>query len=259
MLSSFVVPDFKPLAWDADCHDRILIFDSGVGGLSVYKHIKSQLPEAGVLYVADTAAFPYGEWDADALTRHIVQLICNITSSWHPSAVVIACNTASTLVLPPLRAALHVPVIGTVPAIKPAAEYSHSKMFSVLATPGTVQRDYTRDLIAKFAPDHQVKLVGAAGLAALAEAKLAKQQVNLGLLATEIRPCFVESGDQRTDCVVLGCTHYPFLLREISRVAPWPVEWIDPSPAIAKRVACMVRDIRLAERCKDLFFSTAPS
>lgn len=254
MLSALTLPDFESLHMNADHAGRILVFDSGVGGLSVYEHIKRHLPDAGVLYVADRAGFPYGDWQADALTAHIVGLVRGVCEVWQPSAVVIACNTASTLVLPPLREVLSIPVVGTVPAIKPAAERSQSRLFSVLATPGTVTRDYTRDLIAAYAPEHHVTLVGATGLAALAEDKLAGRNVDFDRLANEIAPCFVELEGKRTDCVVLGCTHYPFLKDEMKQVAPWEVEWIDPSSAIAKRVTDVVAPERLVRVHSDLFF-----
>ena len=143
------------------------------------------------------------------------------------------------------------------PAVKPAAERSQSGLFSVLATPGTVTRDYTRDLIADYAPKHRVTLVGATGLAALAEDKLAGRAVDFDRLATEIAPCFVELDGKRTDCVVLGCTHYPFLKDEMKQVAPWAVEWIDPSSAIARRVADVVALERVVCVPSDLFFETS--
>jgi glutamate racemase len=153
-----------------------------------------------------------------------------------PDLVVIACNTASTLVLPPLRQRFSIPFVGTVPAVKPAAELSRSRRIAVLATPGTVARDYTRDLVASYAKGCAVTLVGSWRLAALAEAELTGAPGADADIGAEIAPCFVAGEGGRTDVVVLACTHYPLLLPRFERLAPWPVTWIDPAPAIARRV-----------------------
>lgn len=215
---------------------RLLVFDSGIGGLSVLREIRRQLPSAEIVYVADDAAFPYGDWDGAPLSDHIVALMGRLIERFAPDAVVIACNTASTLVLPPLRALHAIPFIGTVPAIKPAAERSSSHVVGVLATPGTMKRDYTRELIRSFARDCHVRLVGSSELAPLAEAVLRGDDVDNAAIRAEIEPAFIEVDDKRTDTIVLACTHYPFLIDRLVAVAPWPVTWIDPAEAIARRV-----------------------
>ncbi|MAB00357.1 MAG: glutamate racemase [Stappia sp.] len=215
----------------------VLVFDSGVGGVSVARAIRAALPGLPILYYADLAAFPYGDWDPAALTHHCVGLVRELVATHCPRALVIACNTASTLILPPLRAVLDIPVVGTVPAIKPAAQLTRSGVVAVLATPGTVRREYTFDLIERFASEVAVTLVGSRGLARLAEERLRGGVVSREALLAEIRPCFVEKAGRRTDVVVLACTHYPLLLPELREVAPWPVTWIDPAPAIARRLA----------------------
>ena len=154
--------------------------------------------------------------------------------------MVIACNTASTLVLPHLRAAFAMPFVGTVPAIKPACSNSQSKLISVLATPGTVQRDYTHRLVADHANACQVTLVGAENLAMQAETILRGGHVPDEALKAEIAPCFVTKDELRTDSVVLGCTHYPLIRHRLEPLAPWPVNWIDPAPAIARRVVDLI-------------------
>ncbi|GHB32505.1 glutamate racemase [Pseudovibrio japonicus] len=256
MLTGPSTVPFQPLHMQADLSGRVLVLDSGVGGLSVQREIKRAVPEAGLLYLADRAAFPYGDWEGAALRDHICDLVKSVSAVWQPSAVVVACNTASTLVLTALREFLPVPVIGTVPAIKPAAEQTRSGVFAVLATPGTVKRDYTQDLIDDFASQHHIALVGASGLAGLAEDKLAGRGVDLEHLRREIAPCFTEEDGKRTDCVVLGCTHFPFLREEMEQVAPWQVTWIDPAPAIAKRLVQVVERGDVATGCDDLFFLT---
>ena len=218
---------------------RLLVFDSGVGGLSVAREIRLALPGAEMVYVADDAGFPYGDWVDRELTDHVVALIGRLIERFSPDVVVIACNTASTLVLPPLRERFALPFVGTVPAIKPAAERTKSGLVSVLATFGTMQRDYTRSLIQSFARRCYVRLVGSANLAPLAEAHMRGEPIDDAAVLHEIEPAFVERDGKRTDTIVLGCTHYPFLLPEFTRLAPWPVEWIDPAPAIARRVGAV--------------------
>jgi glutamate racemase len=218
----------------------VIVFDSGLGGLSVLAPIREMLPGRRLVYVADDAGFPYGDWDEAALLARILALMDELIAAHDPAAVVIACNTASTLVLPPLRARFDLPFVGTVPAVKPAAERTKSGVVAVLATPGTMKRDYTRDLIRQYASLCHVRLVGAPELAGLAEAHLRGEAVDEAALASQIAPCFVEIGDRRTDIVVLACTHYPFVVGHLAAAAPWPVEWLDPAPAIARRLAAVL-------------------
>ncbi|GGE84467.1 glutamate racemase [Stappia taiwanensis] len=215
----------------------VLVFDSGVGGLSVVRRIRALLPSLPIVYAADDVAFPYGDLAEPVLVERCRSLIGDLVAAHDPRAVVIACNTASTLVLSPLRAALTIPVVGTVPAIKPAAQVTRTGLVSVLATPGTVKRDYTFDLIRRFAPDTAITLVGARHLAGLAERFLAGEPLDEAALLREIAPCFVEKDGARTDVVVLACTHFPLLEDALRRIAPWPVTWLDPAPAIARRLA----------------------
>jgi glutamate racemase len=231
----------------ADCRmsriPRILVFDSGLGGLTVFAEIARAVPEAHFTYVADDAGFPYGRLNELALVARVTEVMTRLTARHAPDVAVIACNTASTLVLPGLRKRFpRLTFVGTVPAIKPAAFASRSRMFSVLATPGTVARDYTRELIREFASDCDVTLVGSANLATLAEGFMQGGIVSDAMIREEIAPCFVEADGRRTDTIVLGCTHFPLLLKRFRAIAPWTVTWIDPAPAIARRVASVLRD-----------------
>ena len=185
----------------------VLVFDSGIGGLSVLKALRDRLPRHRFVYVADDAAFPYGDWPEEALRDRIVALMAELIAAHRPAAVVIACNTASTLVLPPLRARFTLPFVGTVPAIKPAAEQTESGVIAVLATPGTMKRDYTRDLIHSFAASTHVRLVGSPELAGIAEARMRGEPIDRGAVSTQIGPCFFEVEGRRSDIVVLACTH----------------------------------------------------
>jgi len=214
----------------------ILVFDSGLGGLTVFREIAAARPDAKLVYAADDAFFPYGRHGEAELVARVVPLMGELIERTAPDLVVIACNTASTLVLPALRARYTVPFVGTVPAIKPACAASRSKLVSVLGTEATVRREYTRKLIDDFAQGCAVTLVGAARLPAIAEDALRALPVDDDAIAAEIAPCFVDDGGRRTDTVVLACTHFPLLLDRLARLAPWPVDWIDPAPAIARRV-----------------------
>jgi glutamate racemase len=216
-------------------HESILVFDSGLGGLTVFREIVKVRPGADFIYVADDAAFPYGAMDEDKLVGHVVALMSELIATHQPDLIVIACNTASTIALPALRKNFTVPFVGTVPAIKPACAGSISKRVSVLGTEATVAREYTRALIRDYAGDCQVTLVGSKNLAAYAEAELAGAPAADAVIDAEIAPCFCD-GTARTDTIVLACTHYPLIIERLRRLAPWPVDFIDPAPAIARRV-----------------------
>ena len=219
----------------------LLVLDSGLGGLTVLRELRALMPSRRFVYVADDAAFPYGGWEEDALCDHLVGLVGRLLASHDPCGVVIACNTASTLALALLRVRFpDTPFIGTVPAIKPAVERSASGVVAVLATPGTVEREYTRQLIARFAGRAHVALVGSARLAALAEAHLRREALDEAVIRAEIAPCFREIDGRRTDIVVLACTHYPHLANVFRRLAPWPVDWLDPAEAIARRAESLL-------------------
>jgi glutamate racemase len=214
----------------------VLMLDSGVGGLTVLREARVLMPDRRFVYVADDAGFPYGGWEETALRARLVALFGRLISEHEPLICVIACNTASTLALDALRAAYPTtPFVGTVPAIKPAAERTRTGLVSVLATPGTVKRQYTRDLVQQWAAMVDVKLVGSVALAGLAETYMRDGFVDEAAVRAEIEPCFVEHGGWRTDIVVLACTHYPFLANRMRKVAPWPVDWLDPAEAIARR------------------------
>src|SRR5262245_9666508 len=230
------MPGIKPDMTVMARAPTILVFDSGLGGLTVYREVVSARPDAPYLYVADDTFFPYNGRGETALVEHVVALMATLIDTHRPDLVVIACNTASTLVLPHLRARFAVPFVGTVPAIKPACASSVSKRVSVLGTEATVAREYTRALIRDFANGAEVTLVGSALLAGYVEDELNGAPAQDAAIAAEIAPCFVDRDGRRTDTIVLACTHYPLLVDRLARLAPWPVSFIDPAPAIARRV-----------------------
>ena len=220
----------------------ILVFDSGLGGLTVFSEVKAARPDARFVYLADDAAFPYGNLAESALIARVIDVLGNAIAEHMPDIVVVACNTASTLALAELRARFAVSFVGTVPAIKPACAQSKSRRVAVLGTQATVDREYTRALIREFATGCDVHLVGSSHLAGFAEAELAGEPAADTAIRQEMAGCFVERDGRRTDTIVLACTHYPLLLDRFRAGAPWPVTWLDPAPAIARRVADLMRD-----------------
>jgi glutamate racemase len=219
----------------------ILVFDSGIGGLTVLRELRVLMPERNFIYIADDAGFPYGNWAEPELRERLLSLFGAFLDECQPEVSVIACNTAFTLAGADLRAAFpgHT-FVGTVPAIKPAAERTRSGLVSVLATPGTVKRAYTRDLIQSFASQCHVRLVGSQNLARMAEAYIRGETVADADITAEIGECFYETDGKKTDIVVLACTHYPFMANVFRRLAPWPVDWIDPAEAIARQARRLV-------------------
>ncbi len=236
----------------------VLVFDSGIGGLTVLREARVLMPGRRFVYVADDAAFPYGDWEERALAARIVALFGDLLAEYRPALVVVACNTASTIVLSDLRAAYpDTQFVGTVPAIKPAAERTASGLVSVLGTPGTVARQYTRDLITSWAQKCHVRLVGSGRLATLAETYMRDGFVDEEQVRAEIAPCFIEKNGRRTDIVVLACTHYPFLVNRMRKTAPWPVDWIDPAEAIARRALSLLPQATATDEGQDVAVFTS--
>lgn len=211
----------------------VLVVDSGVGGLTVLREVRTVMPTQQIIYVGDDAGFPYGSWSEEALVERLVGLFKHYLELHDISLAVVACNTASTLIMPTLRETFGIPFVGTAPAIKPAAERTQSGLVSVLATPGTLSRRYTKGLIEQFASEVEMNLVASSVLAEIAEKYMQYREIDTDALWQEIKPCFVRWGGKQTDIIVLGCTHYPFLVNEMRKLAPWPVDWIDPAEAIA--------------------------
>jgi glutamate racemase len=218
----------------------ILVLDSGLGGLTVLREIVRLRPDAHYVYVADDVFFPYGRHSEEEIIARVVPMVGELIATHAPDLVTIACNTMSVSVMADVRAAYGVPFVGTVPAIKPACASSMTRLVSVLGTKATVKREYTQALIRDHARECEVTLVGSGELASLAERALSGETIDDRDIAAELAPCFVgdpADASARTDTIVLACTHYPLLLERLVRLAPWPVNWIDPAPAIARRVS----------------------
>lgn len=252
----------------------MLIFDSGVGGLSVAQSLRQHYPDAALCYACDNAWLPYGLREDAALTERIVAVCRSVVEACQPSVLVVACNTASTLALENLREQLAIPVVGTVPAIKPAAAISQTRHIGLLATKATVGRPYTQRLIDSFASDCVITRVAADALVVEAEAYLAgvtpdidRMQVALAPLWHAVAPpssAHCLSSDHQAldtpelDTVVLGCTHFPLLKPWLTQLAPVPLHWVDSGDAIARRVGQVVAEL-YSDQQDGRCFTTAPA
>ncbi|MEM7660627.1 MAG: glutamate racemase [Pseudomonadota bacterium] len=214
---------------------KALVFDSGVGGLTVVEALRKLSPGIHVDYAADTGFFPYGDKSDAALRAHLPRIADQLVEYLKPDVFVIACNTASTLALPEVRERLSIPVVGTVPAIKPAAHLSQTGRIGLLATPGTVRRDYTSALIEDFAGDVDVLLHGSLELVSLAEAVARGEAPNLQHFASAQQPLFDQDTDDQMDVVVLACTHFPLVKAQLAASAPRKVRYVDSGEAIARQ------------------------
>ena len=225
---------------------RIAIFDSGVGGLSIYTEIKQQLPDSQYIFVSDNEAFPYGTKDENELKHRVLEVVERINHQFAPDLLVIACNTASTVVLPLLRDKFSFPIVGVVPAIKPAAQLTKSNIIGLLATPATINREYTDQLIDDFATDCDVIKVGSSRLVQIAEDKLHGRNIDQQQIKTEIQP-LLES--ENIDIIVLACTHFPLLNKEIKEIVnvKHDVCLLDSGEGIANRVVHLLAETQTKE------------
>ena len=219
----------------------ILFFDSGVGGLSVLGPTRKLLPNAPIIYLADSAGFPYGKRSEAEIASRVPALLGRLVERFHPRLAVIACNTASTIALDHVRSALDLPVVGTVPAIKPAADISKSRVIGVLGTEATVRQPYVDNLATEFASDCIIIRHGSPELVDLAEAKLAGDDVRIADAKAAVQPMFDAPQGDRIDTVVLACTHFPLVAEELRAAYP-DVALVDGGAGIARRIAWLTRD-----------------
>jgi glutamate racemase len=215
----------------------LMFFDSGVGGLSIVAPVRALLPAAPIVYAADPAGFPYGTKTEAEIAGRVPALLGRLAERYRPRLIVVACNTASTIALPAVRAALDIPVVGTVPAIRPAAAMSRTRVVGVLGTEATVRQAYVDDLAHRFAGDCTVLRHGSAALVELAEAKLHGQATAPERYRAVLAGLFGQPGGESIDVVVNACTHFPLVEAELAAAAPHPVRFVDGGPGIARRVA----------------------
>ncbi|MEM7004449.1 MAG: glutamate racemase [Pseudomonadota bacterium] len=219
--------------YEKEAQGHALVFDSGVGGLTVVEALRALSPGTRVDYAADTGFFPYGDKKDEDLRSRLPEIAEALVTEVEPDVFVIACNTASTLALSEVRARLQIPVVGTVPAIKPAVRKSETGTIGLLATPGTVRRNYTTALIRDFAKDADVIIHGSLELVALAEAFARGETPALEEFAAAQQPLFDGDIEEQMDVVVLACTHFPLVVTQLEESAPRPVRYIDSGEAIA--------------------------
>jgi glutamate racemase len=211
---------------------RVVVFDSGIGGFSVAGCIARALPSVQLVYLADSAGFPYGAQPEAVVIERSQALIRKALEVFPCDVVVVACNTASTVVLPALRAMTDTPVIGVVPAIKPASALSQNRRIGILATPATIARPYLGELIESFASDCRVERIGLSELVCWIERQLSGACVPSEALSLALQPF----RDAEVDTVVLGCTHYPLIAPLLKKLLPQVSHWVDSGDAIARRV-----------------------
>jgi glutamate racemase len=220
----------------------ILFFDSGVGGLSIVAPARALLPQARFVYAADSAGFPYGTRTEGEIAARVPVLLGRLAERYRPRLIVIACNTASTIALPAIRAALDLPVVGTVPAIRPAALISRTRTIGVLGTQATVRQAYVDDLAARFAGDCTVLRHGSAELVELAEAQLRGQDADPARFAAVLAGLFDQPGGEAIDVIVNACTHFPLVEPQLAAAAaPRPVRFVDGGAGIARRIAALTQ------------------
>ncbi len=230
---------------------NILVFDSGVGGLSIFQEIQKKLPFARLTYASDNAFFPYGTKGETELIQRVDTVLRKIVRSHPVDIIVVACNTASTLTLPHIRLNFQQHIVGVVPAIKPAAARSKSQVIGLLATPATVARPYTHALIREHAPNAQIISVGSSELVQLAEHKLRGGDVKPEQLTAILQPFFLHPRIAEMDTLILACTHFPLLRNELTAQFLPQVELIDSGEAIARRVASLVGSHHFIEQAPE--------
>lgn len=221
---------------------KIGVFDSGAGGLSVYQSVRQSLPGAKYFYCSDSKNFPYGPKSSEEVLHCATKACLAFVRRYELDVAIVACNTASTIALEAIRNQTSIPVVGVVPAIKPAAAMSNSGVIGLLATPGTVARPYTMDLVTQFCGKSIVHMHGSGELVALAERKLRGIEIQASEIKQAIEPLFAKDDSQKMDVVILGCTHFPLIQSELARAAPWNVTWIHSGEAIARRTVELLRE-----------------
>jgi len=237
--------------------NQVGIFDSGVGGLSVLRQIQHDIPTAPLIYIADQAHIPYGEKPLGEILRYARE-ITRFLLAHGASMIVVACNTASAAALNTLRSDYpEVPFVGMEPAVKPASQLTHSHVVGVLATPATFQGRLYATLVERFAKDVTILTGTLPGLVEAIERGELYIPATRAILEHAISPMLAAGADT----IVLGCTHFPFVLPLIRQIAGEQVNVIDPAPAIARRVASLIaeHDWQYPDTAANIIFYTTGS
>ena len=229
----------------------ILVFDSGVGGLTVLEEVRKALPDAPIIYAADTAGLPYGTKTEAQIAARVAGLLGRMTERFRPRLVCIACNTASTIALGMVREVLEVPIVGTVPAIKPAAAMTRTGVIGLLGTEATVRQAYVDRLEHEFAADKRLLRHGAPGLVEAAEAKLRGETVDPAIIEHAANALRSQPGGELIDTVVLACTHFPLVEEELARAFGPDVRFVHGAQGIARQVARLTAGQEYARQAPD--------
>ncbi len=237
----------------------ILLFDSGVGGLTILAELRKLLPEAPVIYAADNAGLPYGNKTETQIATRVAGLLGRMTERYHPRLVCIACNTASTIALGMVRDVLEVPVVGTVPAIKPAAAMTRSGVIGLLGTEATIRQGYVDRLEAAFAADKHLLRHAAPGLVEAAEALLRGEPVDPAHIAAAVDGLRAMPGGEAIDTVVLACTHFPLLVHELGQALGPDVQFVHGAEGIARQIVRLTEGQAYLRQLPDLALFTSPS
>jgi len=236
----------------------ILLFDSGVGGLTVYDAVRARLPHAPVIYAADLAGLPYGTKTEAQIAARVAGLLGRMAERYQPRLACIACNTASTIALGMVRDVLEIPVVGTVPAIKPAAALTKTGAIGLIGTEATIRQAYVDDLEARFGNGTRLLRIAAPGLVAAAEAKLRGHPVDPALIADVHARFAAMPGGAAIDTLVLACTHFPLLSDELTAAFGDQVAQVDGAQGIARRIAHLIEGQGFAASGPNRFIVTGP-
>jgi glutamate racemase len=242
----------------------LLFLDTGVGGLSVFAKARAALPQAPMVYAADYAGMPYGEKSEMEVATRVCALLGRLSERYRPRLVVIACNTASVIALAHVRAVLGVPVVGTVPAIKPASEVTQTGVFGLLGTKATIRQPYTDRLEAEFAGGMTMLRHAAPELVYAAEAKLQGEEPDRTVIRDSVAGLIKQPGGDKLDAMVLGCTHFPLVEDELGQAArdlghPIDIRFVDGSDGIARRIVHLTQDHDWPENPGEgIFVTTGP-
>lgn len=234
----------------------LLFFDSGVGGLSILRETIKLQPRAPVVYAADYAGLPYGMKSEAELAARVPALLGRLVERYKPMLATIACNTASTIALDHVRSALNIPVVGTVPAIKPAGLLTRTGVIGLLGTKATIRQPYVDRLASEFASGKTLLRHAAPELVHAAEAKLRGEEPDTRVIKAAISGLVDQPGGDKIDTVILACTHFPLLRGELSQAAPRPIQFIDGAEGIAQRIAYLTRSAAWPEATPSRIFVT---
>lgn len=236
----------------------VLLFDSGVGGLTVLEELRKLQPQMPVIYAADTAGLPYGSKTEAQVAARVAGLLGRMTERFHPRLVCIACNTASTIALGMVREVLEVPIVGTVPAIKPAAAMTRTGVIGLLGTEATIRQAYVDRLEHEFASDKILLRHGAPGLVEAAEAKLRGERVDPAVIAEAAQALRSRPQGERIDTVVLACTHFPLLEEELAGAFGPGVRFVHGAAGIAGQIARLTQGQECSRQSPDRALFTGP-